>query len=69
MMGKVQKANGFRMNCPKTTKIDGVTALTLLSKFRKKDFLYIIITGDKKWILYDNPKRRKSWIDPNQPST
>jgi len=40
------------------------TALTLLSKFRKKDFLHEIITGDEKWILYDNPKRRKSWIDP-----
>jgi len=32
------------------------TALTLLSKFRKKDFLHKIITGDKKWILYDNSK-------------
>jgi len=45
------------------------TTLTLLSKFRKKDFLHKIITGDKKWILYDNPKRRKSWVDPSQPST
>jgi len=36
------------------------TALTLLSKFRKKDFLHKIIIGDEKWILYDNPKRRKS---------
>jgi len=25
------------------------------------------ITGEK-WILYDNPKRRKSWINPDQPS-
>jgi len=32
----------------------------LLSKFRKKDFLHKIITGDEKWILYDNSKRRKS---------
>jgi len=39
-------------------------ALTLLSKFRKKDFLHII-TGDEKWILHDNPKRRKSWVDPH----
>jgi len=44
-------------------------ALTLLSKFRKKDFLHKIITGDKKWILYDNSKRRKSWVDPGQSST
>jgi len=30
------------------------TALTFLSMFRKKDFLHKIITGDEKWILYDN---------------
>jgi [histone H3]-lysine36 N-dimethyltransferase SETMAR len=41
----------------------------LLSKFRKKDFLHKIITGNEKWILYDNPKRRKSWVDPDQIST
>jgi len=44
------------------------TAYTLLSKFRQKDFQHNIITGDEKWVLYDNPKRRKSWIDPGQPS-
>jgi len=43
-------------------------ALILLSKFRKKDFLHKIITGDEKWILCDNPKRRKSWVNPGQPS-
>jgi len=43
-------------------------ALTLLSKFQK-DFLHKIITGDEKWILCDNPKRRKSWVNPGQPST
>jgi len=36
------------------------TALTLLSKFRKKNVLHKIIIGDEKWILCDNPKRRKS---------
>jgi len=41
----------------------------LLSKFRKKDFLHKIITGDEKWILYDNPKHKKSWVDPSQSST
>jgi len=41
----------------------------LLSKFWKKDFLHKIIIGDEKWILYDNPKRKKSWVDPGQPLT
>jgi len=27
------------------------------------------IASDEKWILYDNPKRRKSWIETGQPST
>jgi len=45
------------------------TVFSLLSKFRKKDFLHKIITGDEKWILYDNLKRKKSWIDLGQPST
>jgi len=43
--------------------------LTLVSKFRKKDFLHQIVKDKEKWILYDNTKRRKSWIDPDQPST
>lgn len=45
------------------------TAVSLLSRFKKKDFLYQIVTGDEKWILYDNPKRKKSWVDPGQPTT
>jgi len=27
-----------------------------------------IETGDEKWIYFQNPKRKKSWIDPAQPS-
>ena len=30
---------------------------------------YRIVTGDGKWIRYDNPKRKKSWGKPDQPST
>jgi len=44
------------------------TAMSLLSRMKKKDFLHQIITGDEKWILYNNPKRRKSWVK-NQPTT
>jgi len=55
-MGKIQKESRwiphelFENN--KNRRRD--TALTLLLKFRKKDFLHKIITGDEKWILYDN---------------
>jgi len=58
------------MNCPKTTKIDDVILHSLcFQSSGKKDFLHKIITGNEKWILDDNPKRRKSWVDSGQPST
>ena len=33
---------------------------------RRKGFLHRIVTGDEKWVHYDNPKRRKSWGVPGQ---
>ena len=36
--------------------------------FKRKSFLLRIVTGDKKWIYFDNPKRKNSWVDPGQPS-
>jgi len=55
-MGKVQKEGRW---VPHELSEDNQnrrhdTALTLFSKFREKDFLHKIITGDQKWILYDN---------------
>ena len=35
---------------------------------RKEGFLHRIVTGDEKWIHYDNPKRRKSWGKPSTSS-
>ncbi|UYV60194.1 hypothetical protein LAZ67_1000361 [Cordylochernes scorpioides] len=32
-------------------------------------FLHRIVTGDEKWIHYDNPKRRKSSVKPGHAST
>jgi len=44
-----RKAEGFRMNCPKTTKIGGVVLHSLcFQSSGKKDFLHKIITGDEK---------------------
>jgi len=49
-------------------EIDDVTLHSLCFQSSGKKIFCKIITGDEKWILYDNPKRRKSWIDPGQPS-
>ena len=32
----------------------------LLERHKKKSFLHRIVTGDEKWIHYDNRKRKKS---------
>ncbi|GBP18083.1 Mariner Mos1 transposase [Eumeta japonica] len=34
-----------------------------------KSFLHRTVTGNEKWIHYDNPKRRKSWGLPGHAST
>ena len=40
----------------------------LLERHRKESFLHRIVTGDEKWIHYDNPKRKKSYVKPGQPA-
>ena len=30
--------------------------------------MHRIVTGDEKWIHYDNPKRKKSYVKPGQPA-
>ncbi|KAG5321128.1 MOS1T transposase, partial [Pseudoatta argentina] len=41
----------------------------LLQRQKRKGFLHRIVTGDEKWIHYDNPKCRKSWGKPGHAST
>jgi len=40
----------------------------LLARYKGKSFLHRIVTGDEKWIYYDNPKRKKSYVKPGQPA-
>ena len=40
----------------------------LLEHHEKKSFWHRIVTGDGKWIHYDNPKRKKSYVKPGQPA-
>jgi len=43
----------------------------LFQRFERKSFLHQIITGDEKWIYFENPKRKKSWLSYGEagPST
>lgn len=43
--------------------------LTNYNRQQRKSFLWKIVAGGEKWIFYKNAKRKKSWIDPDQPST
>ena len=40
----------------------------LLEGHKKKSFLHRIVTGDKKWIHYENSKGKKSYVKPGQPA-
>ncbi|KAG5319991.1 MOS1T transposase, partial [Pseudoatta argentina] len=44
------------------------TCELLLQRQKRKGSLHRIVTGDEKWVLYDNPKRRKSWGKPGHAS-
>ena len=47
------------------------TCEQLIQRQQWKDFLHRIVTGDEKWIFYDNPKKKKYYAKPGQslPST
>ena len=40
----------------------------LLERHKKESFLHRIVTGDEKWIHYDNPKRKNWNVKPGQPA-
>lgn len=39
---------------------------SLLTRLNSDPFLNRIVTGDEKWILYDNVKRSRQWLSANQ---
>jgi hypothetical protein len=51
-----------------TPKYDSKYDLYLFTfKTKKKIFLHKIVTGNEKWIYYDNPVNHKQWHDPDKP--
>ncbi|UYV82194.1 hypothetical protein LAZ67_21001313 [Cordylochernes scorpioides] len=50
------------------TEVHVVQAMVIIVG-RSRRLLLLIVTGDEKWIHYDNPKRRKSWVKPGHSST
>jgi len=70
-MGKVQKIGKWvphELNDRQMERRQNICQI-LLARQKRKSFLHRIVTGDEKWIYFQNPKRKKSWIHPAQPST
>ncbi|GFX21537.1 mariner Mos1 transposase [Trichonephila clavipes] len=40
----------------------------LLARYKRMSYLHRIVTGDEKFIYFENPKRNRSYVDPRQPS-
>ena len=40
--------------------------MSLLARNKHEPFLKHLVTGDEKWILYENPERKRSWSQRNQ---
>lgn len=68
-LGMVQKSGNWVPHQLKERDIERrlVTCEILLQRQKRKGFLHRIVTGDEKWIYYDNPKQLKSWVMPGEP--
>ncbi|GFV25331.1 histone-lysine N-methyltransferase SETMAR [Trichonephila clavipes] len=43
------------------------TCNLLLQRYNTEPFFDRLITADEKWVLYDNSKRKRQWLSPNEP--
>ena len=70
-MGKIQKCGKWVPHELTERQMENrkITCEILLERHERKGFLYRIVTGDEKCIYFENPKLKKSWVDPGQPST
>nr|XP_012218141.1 PREDICTED: uncharacterized protein LOC105669663 [Linepithema humile] len=72
-MGMIQKQGNwvpYELK-PRDVERRFFTCELLIQRQQRKGFLHRIVTGDEKWIFYDNPKRKKYYAKPGQslPST
>lgn len=67
-MGKIQKVGRWIPHSLNDRQMENrkLTCEMLLQRFERKGFLHRIVTGDEKWIYFENPKRKKSWLSPGQ---
>nr|CCC86608.1 transposase [Tapinoma nigerrimum] len=72
-MGKIQKMGRWVPHELNDRQMENrkIVSEMLLQRYERKSFLHRIVTGDEKWIYFENPKRKKSWLSPGEagPST
>jgi [histone H3]-lysine36 N-dimethyltransferase SETMAR len=70
-MGKIQKCGKWVPHELNERQMENRknTCEILLQRHVRKTVLHRVVTGDEKWIYFKNPKRKKSWVSPGQPST
>lgn len=67
-IGKVSRAGVWvPHNLSEENKANrSTTCNLLLQRHNTEAFFDRLITGDEKWVLYDNPKRKRQWLSPNE---
>jgi len=58
-MGKIQKMVPHELN-ERQQENRKITCEMLLARYKRKSFLHRIVTGDEKWIYFENSKRKRS---------
>jgi len=61
-MGKIQKMGKWIPHELKERQQENrkTTCEMLLARYKRKSFLHRIVTGDEKWIYFENPKGKRS---------
>ncbi|EFN76928.1 Histone-lysine N-methyltransferase SETMAR, partial [Harpegnathos saltator] len=70
-MGKIQEEGKWVLHELTERQMENrrATSEILLLRHERKSFLHRIVTGDEKWIYFENPKRKKSCLSPGKAST
>lgn len=67
-LGKIQKCGVWVPHQLSPANLNQRSSIcsSLLSRFKLDPFLNRLVTGDEKWVLYVNVRRKRQWLDPGQ---
>ncbi|GFV53711.1 mariner Mos1 transposase [Trichonephila clavipes] len=67
-MGKIIKVGRWvpRKLTDRQQEKQKIVCEMLLAHYKRKSYLHRIVTGDEKWIYFENSKRNRTYVDPGQ---